>query len=134
MTRSNTEIIRGYLAALEEGATGEALSRFFAADAVQTEYPNLLNPQGQESDVPRMLERAQIGLTMLREQRYTLRHIVAEGDTVAIEVDWAGTLGVSLGKLAEGTILKGRMAIFFEMADGRISRQRNYDCFEPFQL
>lgn len=43
---ANTSLIRSYLAAIESGATGEALARFFTPDAIQVELPNRLNPQG----------------------------------------------------------------------------------------
>jgi hypothetical protein len=34
--------------------------------------------------------------------------------------------------LAPGDAMTARFCIVLEMEDGRIRRQRNYDCFEPF--
>lgn len=85
----NLATIRAYLAALESGAHGEQLARFFVPDAVQIELPNLLNPNGASSDLATILTRAEQGRN-------------------------------------------AHFAMFFEMADGRIRLQRNYDCFEPF--
>jgi hypothetical protein len=50
---ANTSLIRSYLAAIESGATGEALARFFTPDAIQVELPNRLNPQGGAERVER---------------------------------------------------------------------------------
>ena len=44
---ANLSTIRTYLNALEAGAVGEALARFFTPDAVQVELPNRLNPRGR---------------------------------------------------------------------------------------
>jgi hypothetical protein len=49
---SNATIVRSYLAAVEAGATGEDLARFFTPDAEQVELPNKLNPTGGRSDLP----------------------------------------------------------------------------------
>jgi hypothetical protein len=55
------------------------------------------------------------------------------GDTVALEVLWAGTLAVPLGSLPAGSELRARFAVFLEFQkDGKIIRQRNYDCFDPW--
>jgi hypothetical protein len=41
-------------------------------------------------------------------------------------------LAVPLGELAAGASMRAHFAMFFELEDGRIRRQRNYDCFEPW--
>jgi ketosteroid isomerase-like protein len=45
---------------------------------------------------------------------------------------WVGTLAVSLGAIPAGGEMRAHFAVFLEFRDGRIHRQRNYDCFEPF--
>jgi ketosteroid isomerase-like protein len=54
------------------------------------------------------------------------------GNSVIIEAVWTGTLAMPLGSIPIGGQLKANFAQFFEFADGKIIRQRNYDCFEPF--
>ena len=49
-----------------------------------------------------------------------------------LEVLWAGTLAIPVGSLAAGDEMRAHFAVFIELRDGRIYRQRNYDCFEPF--
>lgn len=43
-----------------------------------------------------------------------------------------GILAVPLGTTPAGAALKAHLAMFFEISDGRISRQRDYDCFEAW--
>ena len=124
--------VRSYLAALERGATGEELASFFTADAVQVELPNRLNPGGGQSDLPALLRRAEQGRAILREQRYEIVSELAHGPRVAVEARWTGVLAVSLGSLPAGATMRAHFAMFFELADGRIRVQRNYDCFEPW--
>ncbi|MGV3592146.1 MAG: nuclear transport factor 2 family protein [Gammaproteobacteria bacterium] len=124
--------IREYLRAVEGGATGTALARFYTRDAEQIERPNRLNPAGGRSDLPTLLARAEKGRDLLRAQRYEVLSLVAEGQRVATEVLWSGTLAVAVGTLAAGATLRAHIAMFFDMKDGLIYRQRNYDCFEAW--
>ena len=39
---------------------------------------------------------------------------------------------VDAGPFIAGQTLRARFAIFLEFRDGRIARQRNYDCFDPW--
>lgn len=68
---------------------------------------------------------------LLTTQRYDVRSVAAQQDRVAVEAAWSGTLSVTFDGLAEGDTMRARFAMFFEMIDGRIKVQRNYDCFEP---
>jgi ketosteroid isomerase-like protein len=124
-------IVREYLDAIEAGATGAALATFYNDDAVQVELPNRLNPQSADSDLSKILRRAELGQKLLRAQRFEIRSEIAQRERVAVEVHWTGILAEPLGSLAAGATLKAHFAIFFEFSGGKISRQRNYDCFEP---
>ena len=124
--------MRAYLAALAAGAVGDELARFFTADAVQVELPNKLNPNGGQSDLPTILERAARGQKLLQRQTYAIRSELADGSRVAVEALWSGMLALPVGALPAGAEMKAHFAMFFELAGGRISSQRNYDCFEPW--
>jgi ketosteroid isomerase-like protein len=128
----NLALARRYLAALAQGATGEALEAFLHPDIVQQEFPSRLNPQGARSDRATMLARAERGARLLSAQRFELRRALAQGDSVALEVDWSGTLAVPLGSLPAGHELRARFAMFLQLEGGRIIAQNNYDCFEAF--
>ena len=128
----NVAVIRAYLAALGAGEAGDPLRRFFSPDATQIELPNLLNRNGQESNVGQMVERSLLGRKVLSAQTFEIASIVAEGDNVAVEARWTGTLAVPLGSLAAGAEMKAAFAMFFRCRDGQIAAQRNYDCFYPW--
>jgi ketosteroid isomerase-like protein len=79
-----------------------------------------------------MLAGAERGQGLLSSQRYAVRHTVAEGDSVALEIDWTGTLAVPLANLPAGATMRAAIGAFLTFRDGRIVSQRNYDCYEPF--
>lgn len=130
--QENLDIVRKYLAALESGLAGDALAPFFSEVVLQVEFPNRLNPNGQESDFGSVLERSIQGKKILTSQKYDILNELAQGDRVAVEANWTGTLAVPLGELTEGFEMKAHFAMFFELRKGRIVRQHNYDCFEPW--
>jgi ketosteroid isomerase-like protein len=126
------EQTRRYFQALEAGATGEALAAFYAPEVEQLEFPNRLVPHGARRDLAAILDAAARGQQVMTSQRYEILQVLAEGDRVAVEFLWSGTLSVPLGSLPAGAEMRGRFAVFMEFRDGRIVSQRNYDCFEPW--
>ena len=128
----NISVVRAYLAAVESGATGDDLARFFTPDAMQIELPNRLNPHGGQSNLSTILLRAEQGRGLLRAQRFEVRSELAHDAKVAVEALWTGTLAAPLGELTAGAVMRAHFAMFFELEDGRIKLQRNYDCFEPW--
>jgi ketosteroid isomerase-like protein len=129
---SNAQLVRDYLAALQSGDVGQSLARFFTSDATQVELPNRLNPSGQTSDLSSLMARSTQGQSVLSSQRYDVVSLIAQGESVAVEAQWVGVLAVRLGALGVGSEMRAHFAMFFECRDGRIYRQRNYDCFEPW--
>jgi ketosteroid isomerase-like protein len=132
MRQSNLEIAERYLAAVQQGAIGDALAEFFAPQVVQEELPNRLSPRGARRDLAGLLEGAERGQKVLSSQRYEVRNRVAQGDLVALEVEWTGTLAVPFGDLPPGGTLRAHLGIFLEFENGKIKAQRNYDCYEPW--
>ena len=47
-------------------------------------------------------------------------------------MQWTGTLAVPVGALPVGGQMRARFAQFYELRDGKIVAQRNYDCFDPW--
>ena len=127
-----TAFIRRYLGAIGAGATGPTLAAFYDPEVVQDEFPNRLTPNGATRDLAAILEGATRGKQVLAGQRFEVKGIVAGGDRVAVEAVWIGKLAVPTGSLKAGDEMRARFAIFLEMRNGKILRQRNYDCFEPF--
>jgi ketosteroid isomerase-like protein len=128
----NLAAARRYLAAIENGATGELLAGFFAPDIVQQEFPNRLTPNGATRKLQQILEGAERGRQVLEAQRYEVLKAMASGDNVALEVQWTGTLAIPVASLPAGATMCARFAVFLEYRDGKIARQRNYDCFDPW--
>src|SRR5687767_14126394 len=100
--QENIATARRYLAAIEAGATGDALAVFFTPDVVQVELPNRLVPNGVRRDLAAILDGAERGQRVMAAQRFEVRNAIASGDRVALEVVWTGTLRVPLGSLPAG--------------------------------
>jgi ketosteroid isomerase-like protein len=129
---SNLEHARRYLRALEAGAQGDTLAAFFTPDIVQEEFPNRLMEKGATRDLAALLDGAVRGSKVMTNQRFEIVREIADGDRVAIELVWTATTQVAFRSLAVGDTMRARFAIFLDYRDGRIARQRNYDCFDPF--
>jgi ketosteroid isomerase-like protein len=126
------ELTRQYFAALERGAVGDALATFYTPDVVQEEFPNRLVPNGVRRDLAAILAAAERGQRAVTGHRYEILSLMADGDRVAVEFLWSGTLAVPVGSLAAGSVMRGRFACVLEFQGGRIVSQRNYDCFDPW--
>ncbi|MEC3915271.1 nuclear transport factor 2 family protein [Nocardia sp. CDC160] len=125
----NIELAVRYHEAVAAGATGDDLARFFHPDAVHRELPNALLPNGATRSLPEILDAAERGQRVIREQRFDIHNAVATGDEVALEVTWTGVLAIPLGALAAGAELRAEIATFLTIRDGLIRAQRNYDCY-----
>ena len=132
MTRSNRDSATAYIRALESGVTGDPLADFFSPDIIITEFPNRFTPNGATRDLENLRAAAERGKKVMKAQRYDIVSMTAEGDRVAIELDWTGTLAVPVGTLPEGADMRAHVAIVLDFRDGKIVAQRHYDCYEPF--
>ena len=135
--RSNLERARQYLAAVEADRADAPAHRdgafaFLAPEIRQVEYPNQFVPKGADRDLAAMREAAERGRRALRSQRYEVRNAVANGNEVALEVLWTGTLAVAIGTLVPGDEMHAHFGVFLTFREGLITSQRNYDCFDPF--
>lgn len=119
-----------YHRAVSRFAGPEELAAFLHPDAVHTQLPNTLFPDGSVRDVSEVVAAAGQGASMLDHQEFEVLNAVAEGDRVALEVLWSGTLAVPVAGLAAGQVMRAHIAAFLEFRDGRIIAQRNYDCYE----
>ena len=128
----NLATAKRYLQAIEGGATGEILAQFFTEDVVQEEYPNRLLLNGATRGLPEILRGAEQGTKIMLSQHYDIQHAVASGDDVVLEVRWTGTLAVPYDTIPAGGDMRARFAVFLRFRDGKIVRQGNYDCFEPW--
>jgi ketosteroid isomerase-like protein len=131
-TSENLEVVRRYLKSVENGAFSD-VSPLFAPDVVMEQLPNRIYPQGLRATISQMARAFEKGRKLLSSQTYEIKNAVTNGDSVAVEVLWTGTLAVSFGALTAGSFMRCHSSMFFEFKNGKICSQRNYDCFEPWE-
>ena len=131
-TTDNLALARKYLEAVEHGAEGGALADFFTDDVIQEEFPNRLAPIGAHRDLKAILDAARKGKRTLRAQKFDVMNSIVDGDNVALEVFWSGLLAVPVDTLQADTEMRAHISIWLEFKDGKISKQRNYDNFDPW--
>lgn len=125
-------IVELYLRDLENGMSGVALNKYYAENVQQTEYPNRLVPNGITRDLAMLRDGSEKGKHVLSKQKLDIVKAYESGNTVIIEALWTGTLALPIGQIPIGGQMKAHFAQFYEFENGKIIRQRNYDCFEPF--
>lgn len=128
---NNMATVRALIAAIERFDVAAA-SALYRSDVVQTEYPNRLYAEGQVRTREVMMRDLPKGAQVLRSQRYPIETILAAGDKVTVETRWEGVLNVPLGSLQPGDSMVAHICMVFTLADGRVTAQKNYDCYEPF--
>jgi len=128
----NLETARRYLEALELGAQGPALAEFFTKDVIQEEFPNRLSPIGVHRNLNAILDAARKGRQVIRAQKFEIMNSIADGDRVALEVFWSGFLAVPVDTLPADAQIRAHFSLWLEFKDGKIARQHNYDCFDPW--
>lgn len=106
--------------------------RFFTDDVIQVEFPNRLLPNGATRDLAALRDAAERGRKVMTAQRFEVVNSIASGEQVAVEAIWTGTLAVPIGSIPAGGQMRARFAIFLTYRDGKILRQHNYDCFDPW--
>lgn len=135
MATTKTDILRiakNFIKAVEKGKTGEALDKFYHKDVEHTTYPNVLTRNITKRNLKELKEASERGKGIFTKQTYSIIKTYVYGNKVVIEALWTGTLRIGIGKLPIGGKMKAHFAQFFEFKRGKIFRQRNYDCFEPF--
>jgi len=128
----NMTSARRYLEALENGVDGGALAEFFTKDVVQEEFPNRLSPIGAHRDLNAILAAAKKGKKVMRAQKFDILNAISEGEMVALEIFWSGYLAVPIDTLPADSEMRAHFSMWLEFRDGKICRQHNYDCFDPW--
>ncbi len=128
---SNLEKAKQYLKAIENRTLGSNAG-LFDAEVIMEQFPNRIYPNGLRVGLAEMMQGAEKGKKLLASESYKITNELANGSSVALEVLWTGKLAVQFGTLAEGSEMRAHFAMFLEFRDGKIIRQRNYDCFDPW--
>jgi ketosteroid isomerase-like protein len=127
----NLVMARRYIRAIESGAPADELTKFFSPDVVAGIFPSKFFPKGSRDDLAGVRAAAERGKKAMSNQKYEIRNELASGDTVALEIDWTGTLAVPFQSLPAGGEMHAHFAAFLQFKEGKIISQRNYDCYEP---
>ncbi|MBA9088143.1 ketosteroid isomerase-like protein [Fontibacillus solani] len=98
----------------------------------QTEFPNFITPGVVVSNYEVLMQRIPNGKKLLKEQKYDIQRVYEAGETLITEVIWTAEVGADAGVFKTGQRLKAFFCCLFDFKDGKIYRQRNYDCFERF--
>lgn len=125
-------ITQNYLRAIEEGKTVEELAIYYSESVEQVEYPNRLMPNGAKRNLNELKEASLRGKKVIASQTYDIQKSYVMGNTVILETIWTAQIAVPIGQIPDGGQMKAYFAQFIEFEDGKIIRQRTYDCFEPF--
>ena len=128
----NEKIVVEFLKMLEERQSPDKLENFYHPDAEQIEYPNAVVKRTTIRGIQELKKGSERGGEIMSKEEYEIRNLHSYADTVILEAIWKGTLSVPIGNIPVGGQLKAYFAQFFEFKHGKIFRQRNYDCFEPF--
>jgi ketosteroid isomerase-like protein len=121
-----------FLQAIESGASGDELDAFYDPEVEQTEYPNAITKQVTKRTLAHLKAGSLMGKKILSSQKFEVVRGHVAGNTVILEVIWTAVAAMQLGAVPAGGTMKAYFAQFFEYRDGKMLRQRNYDCFEPF--
>jgi ketosteroid isomerase-like protein len=98
----------------------------------QTEFPNLITTSVIVCNYEVLMQRIPNGKKLLKEQKYDIQRAYEIRDTLITEVIWTAVVGEDVGAFKTDQQLKAYFCCVFEFKDGKIYRQRNYDCFEHF--
>lgn len=131
MTKNENTVIH-FLKMLESRTSSDELENFYHPDSKQTEFPNALTKQCTTRTLQELKVASEKGAQVLTKEEYEVKNLISLNDTVVLECIWRGTLAVPIGNINVGGQMKAHFAQIFEFKDGKIFRQRNYDCFEPF--
>lgn len=132
MSDTNKNCVLDFLKMLEESTSIDRFTEFYHPEVEQTEFPNAITKTTTTRTLNDLKEGFEKGSKLFTRQTYEVKNLVATNDTVVLECIWRGTLAVPVGTIKAGEQMTAHFAQVFEFRDGKIYRQRNYDCFLPF--
>jgi len=128
--QQNLELALNLIKTMEGEIAGEILQHYYDEDIIQIEYPNAFTPKLVTRCFNDLNEGNAKDQLSLKDQEFDVRKTYSFNNTVIVEAVWSGTLAAPWGSMPSGRHLKAYLSRFFEFREGKIIRQRNYDCFE----
>jgi hypothetical protein len=126
------QIAQQFIKALQNRNSAEELIPFYHQDVEQIEFPNTLTKNKTIRNLEDLKLASERGKKVLQKEEYEVVKSYTFENIVIIEVIWTGTLAIPIGNIPAGGQMKAYFAQFYEFKDDKIIKQRNYDCFEPF--
>jgi ketosteroid isomerase-like protein len=106
--------------------TLEYVDACFAELAEWIELPAPGAPNGHQGNREFMRETSRQRLRLFPDRQMSIRNLIAQGDRVAVELDWWGTAAATVGGFRAGMQVRMRIASFFTLVDGLIVQQTDY--------
>lgn len=132
MSQDLNQIAQEFIKTLQNRNSAEEILQFYHQDIEQIEFPNTLIKNKAVRNLEELKLGAERGKKVMQKEEYEIIRSYTFDNTVIIEALWTGTLAIPIGNIPAGGQMKANFAQFYEFKDGKIIRQRNYDCFEPF--
>ena len=129
---ANESLVLDFLRMLEKCKSPDELEKYYHPDIEQIEFPNAITKSTTLRNIKKLKDAFEKGSKILKKEEYEIKNMLSVGNSVILECIWKGTLAVPLGNIPIGGHMIAYFAQIFEFKDGKIYRQRNYDCFEPF--
>ena len=121
-----------FIRTLEHRKSSDEILQFYHPDIKQIEFPNTLTKNRTVRTLSDLKEAAEKGKKLMLKEDYEVLNSWTFENTVIIEAIWTGTLAIPYGNIPAGGQMKAYFAQFYEFREGKIFKQRNYDCFDPF--
>lgn len=126
------EITKDFITMLQTRKSSDELLNFYHTDIEQVEFPNALTKNITVRKLDDLLLASERGMKVLEKEEYEIINTYSFENTTIVEMKFIGTLAIPIGNIPKGGKMIAHFAQFFEYKDGKIIKQRNYDCFEPF--
>jgi hypothetical protein len=127
------QIAVNFIRALENRTSSNDFIKFYHPHIKQVEFPNSLTNATVTRNLQNLVDASEKGKKILQKEQYEIVKSYVHGNTVILELVWTATLAVPVAGKPAGEQMKAYFAQFIEFEGSKIIRQRNYDCFEPFQ-
>ncbi|MGH2610863.1 MAG: nuclear transport factor 2 family protein [Tepidiformaceae bacterium] len=130
------QVVETYIHATASTATTvEELAALVHPNVEVRIHPNITAPSGTRSTLAEMQAGLKAGQALMAWQKYDIHgHDVPGPDRVITRTTWTGELAVALGDWPAGARLRAEIAMFFELREGKIYRQENFDCYWPVEV
>jgi ketosteroid isomerase-like protein len=106
--------------------TIEWVDVFYAENVEWFELPLPSTPFGQHGNRTLLRSTAQRLLSLFPDRQMKILNLISEGNRVAMELEWTGTVGANFGTFKLGSVVKYRVASFLTITEGLIVKQIDY--------